>query len=676
MLPMAIAERGSTLLVLDGTEHLSLAALERLSSWIEEAPLLQILMTSRILHPLKQATIERVGPMTCADARALYMSRAIETGQQRANIIDADVDALVTILDRIPLAVELAASRAMMLSPMEFIERLAAHPDLLHHSRGLSMEEVYSWSWSQLSPNAQQALLQLCVLQSDFSVRLSEQLVQISNVYLIEDIIQELLNVGLIHVHHKARKQRLRLFETLRPFVQARLSPATRDQVLQRLMCLCQRLPQAEALEERRHVFASAYWALENDKPSRAGWLVHSALQASVKAGEPEQAIDLLEHLTTCDLSLPRPLEAFLELDRSWSMRSTGRLDRALLAVNRAESLFSSVGDQCGAVYVRVHRGHILRSRGHHIEAVSLLEALAPETGLVPVSVRLALGDSCRQIGKYEEARQQFDKARIDADGSTVELAISECMISIEHGHFSKSVSHLEQHLDTADQSQDQVLLLICLTRVHLLCGNFEEATRYFLEAQKRHAVLGRRVQRAELFALEAQLSIFNDSFPHAEACLHNYLDAAAFFGNESGQAYYRALLAQVRSERGYHIEAREMASAALRQSLRSPLSTTPIIAARLAVVCVRAGALTVAESVLEASPEPKNFLARFALDAATSHLETARDVSGATMLRRRVQQQLRDSQLSANSALGRLCQEGRPIALKPVYVDTMPKAK
>ena len=119
------------------------------------------------------------------------------------------------------------------------------------------------------------------------------------------------------------------------------------------------------------------------------------------------------------------------------------------------------------------------------------------------------------------------------------------------------------------------------------------------------------------------------------------------------------------------------MAAAALRQSLQFLLSTTPIIAARMVIVCVQDGSLGVAESVLEASPEPKNFLARFALDAALAQLETAKGTPRASMLRRRVQHQLRDSQLSSSSALGRLCLGGpRPLSLKTTYVDTMPKAQ
>ena len=96
-----------------------------------------------------------------------------------------------------------------------------------------------------------------------------------------------------------------------------------------------------------------------------------------------------------------------------------------------------------------------------------------------------------------------------------------------------------------------------------------------------------------------------------------------------------------------------------------------------MVVISVQAGALSVAESVLEAVPEPKSFLARFALDAALAHLETAKGSANAVNLRRQVQQQLRDSQLSASSALGRLCQSGsRSIALNTNYTDTMPKAQ
>jgi predicted ATPase len=172
------------LLILDNAEHVIAASARIVERLVRDVPSLTIVSTSR--EPLR-ITGERVYrlsalPIPQLDDPALARSPAIQLFVERAASVGSRVEAtselrtVATIceqLDAIPLALELAAARAPMMTPAEIARDLAVeHPDRLRlltigertaGSRHQTLSGVLDWSVALLNETERTALARLSV---------------------------------------------------------------------------------------------------------------------------------------------------------------------------------------------------------------------------------------------------------------------------------------------------------------------------------------------------------------------------------------------------------------------------------------------------------------------------------------------------------------------------------
>ena len=184
-LKSALADHAS-LLVLDNFEQLTGSSGGLVMALLEALPQLHLLLTSRrrlgldgeqafVLGGLPLPAVETPAQQVALNpALALFVdrARAVRPDFQPADRDWPTLSALVRLLDGMPLALELAASRLRGCTPAELLQRLQASTatpllDLLsragddpsgpgHHA---SLRHVMQWSWQQLKP-PQAALLQ------------------------------------------------------------------------------------------------------------------------------------------------------------------------------------------------------------------------------------------------------------------------------------------------------------------------------------------------------------------------------------------------------------------------------------------------------------------------------------------------------------------------------------
>lgn len=159
-LRLALGDR-PLLLLLDNLEQLAGAALP-LGALLTAAPALRLLVTSRAPLQIRGERIVPLGPLSAAEAALLYAERAGASGAAPATDGQA-VAALVAALDRLPLAIELAAARARSFPPDALLARLAEGLDLLSDGprdlpeRQRTLRATIGWSYALLS--AEQAAL-------------------------------------------------------------------------------------------------------------------------------------------------------------------------------------------------------------------------------------------------------------------------------------------------------------------------------------------------------------------------------------------------------------------------------------------------------------------------------------------------------------------------------------
>ena len=147
----ALAERGPLRLVVDQLDD-AVAAARTVFPALVARTQLDLICTSRIRLDLPEEQVLALGPLSDADAHTLLAAR---TGQ------DLDASVLAPILartDRLPLALELAASRLRSLGTDPHLDPELPPLDAAHRA-----------SWQRLSPRARRALEAAALYDGDIS---------------------------------------------------------------------------------------------------------------------------------------------------------------------------------------------------------------------------------------------------------------------------------------------------------------------------------------------------------------------------------------------------------------------------------------------------------------------------------------------------------------------------
>lgn len=165
-----------TVLLLDNCEHVTAPVAALAARLLDAAPRLRVLVTSRQALGLPGETVVAVTPLDDDTALRLFETRMFErTGRPLPDAHRAGAAAICRALDGLPLAVELAAARAALLSVPE-VRRLLADrfrvladakaPGPEHHR---TLRAALDWSYALLSPDKQALLRQLAVFQGGWS---------------------------------------------------------------------------------------------------------------------------------------------------------------------------------------------------------------------------------------------------------------------------------------------------------------------------------------------------------------------------------------------------------------------------------------------------------------------------------------------------------------------------
>ncbi len=218
------------LLVLDNTEQLGVAARELASALIGGVPGLSILATSR--EPLGIRGEEKIvlAPLDEIEAMALLRDRARAAAGTDIDLTDADARAIVRRVDRVPLAVELAASRLEVLSPSALLARLAERLDVLADASGAApaahrtMRATLDGSWDLLDDAERSALMQTSVFAAPFGVEAAEEVVVVVD-HEVLDLLENLVRRSLLVRNAGADgRVRLAMFETVRAWAREKLA--------------------------------------------------------------------------------------------------------------------------------------------------------------------------------------------------------------------------------------------------------------------------------------------------------------------------------------------------------------------------------------------------------------------------------------------------------------------
>jgi predicted ATPase len=201
----ALVEAGDVLVVLDNAEHLLEPVAEVVAAWLRRAPGVRILVTSRVRLRVAEESVFVVEPLCVEDGVELFLARA-PAGRERFGTpaVLRSVEELVRRLDRIPLAIELAAARSNVLKPGDLLQRLSERLDLLRGgrdapSRHATLRVALRGSWELLTESEQRALALTSVFSSSFSLAAAEAVLA-SSVGAPTEALAALADASLLRV--------------------------------------------------------------------------------------------------------------------------------------------------------------------------------------------------------------------------------------------------------------------------------------------------------------------------------------------------------------------------------------------------------------------------------------------------------------------------------------------
>lgn len=432
---LARALRGRrTLLLLDNVEHVVEAVGRLAADLVGGGDTFDLLVTSR--EPMLVAAEYEypLAPLDHADAVRLFVERALAV---RPDFTSSEaVATLCDRLDRLPLALELAAARTRAISPAALVDRVGERLDLFRGGRDVdprqhTLRATIEWSHQLLDDNERERFAQLAVFTGGCRI---EDAVAVCGTDVVD--LAALVEKSLVRLRlDDDGVDRYWMLETIREFAVERLGE----------------LPDAEDVR-RRHAYRFRERAQESWARLLTGSSAHAEferlaadegnLRAALAAlrdagdadalgqlcaalffhwyfrGDPREGVDWAR--TALELELDEGLRSELENELAALLLLLGRLDEARALVESAVARARRISDAHRLVFalatlgnVRLASGEacdVVAGRAAYEEALTLCVANGGgwyERGLL---FNLALADL--QAEDFEAARRRFGRAQ------------------------------------------------------------------------------------------------------------------------------------------------------------------------------------------------------------------------------------------------------------------------
>ncbi|HEX6393492.1 MAG TPA: tetratricopeptide repeat protein [Acidimicrobiales bacterium] len=392
----------SMLVVLDNFEQVIDAAPELLGL-LESCPNLRVLVTSRELLRVRGEVEYAIPPLEDSEAVELFCSRArVSSGEA--------VTELCRRLDKLPLALELAAARTRVLSPTQILGLLSKRLDLFKGGRALeprqrTLRATIEWSCQLLEPDELTLLSRLAVFEGGCTLQAVEEVTDAD-----VDLLQSLVDKSLLQ--HGG--ERFSMLETIREYALELLSAGGEDdEIRSRHLRWCVSFVEESERELVGPQQNEIWLRMQVEFPN-----LRAAFARTIATGDSESALRLVacrrvsqavqgpvaERLAWVEaaLSLPGEVDVLLRaraLRELGDMRRLGgELDQARIVLGEALAIQRRLCDEAESGHTAFLLGRLESAAGRSERAYEITEAaadVARRTG-----DRQALGESLAQLGE------------------------------------------------------------------------------------------------------------------------------------------------------------------------------------------------------------------------------------------------------------------------------------
>ncbi|MCO4772835.1 MAG: hypothetical protein KDA24_22575, partial [Deltaproteobacteria bacterium] len=554
-----LAARRGLLLVLDNFEQVAALAPKTVGRWLGMAPKLRVLVTSRELLRVEGERVHPVGPLSETAAVQLFIDRARSA---RASFKPSDDDRatireIVTRLDAIPLALELAASRISVLPPKKLLDRLSQRFRLLRggqrgtSSRQRTLEGAIAWSWDLLTEPERWTLAWCSTFHGGFTLEQAEEVIDLSHFDdgpWVLDTVEALMDKSLLRTRDgRTGEPRFGMFESIREFAAARLAELgvereARDKHAAGILRLGEELapdtagPEAprvhRRIDEELENFAAAYaHAAATDDWTTAGRLVLGMEPVLRRRGPAEYFARVTDEVHSHEDALAPALLARVKYALAVSQRQRGRARESIKTAWGSVRIAEDAGDAFLAATHAPGLGYALQGPDGADEAIARLrEARAYAKsigdrsleGHVLSSLALALGWAGDAKGERLCHNQALDLHR--AVGNQRMAAADAGNIAIQHaidGELEESEQWMLEAYEGFKESYDPHALQLTLGNLAALYVELDR--RDEAERALRRAIDGARKMGIVHFipvltSNYGQLRTLNGDYEGAEA--------------------------------------------------------------------------------------------------------------------------------------------------------------
>lgn len=549
------------LILLDNCEHLASACGELLNDVLSASPFVRVLATSRIplgvpgevdytVDPLPTPTDDLPSDEVIEFASVrLFLERAHNVRRDLA-ATPTDVRTVARIcreLDGLPLAIELAASRAKVLSIDDIAGRLHDRLRFLRSSRQLAaphhqtLRETIDWSYELLGAKERELLATLSVFAGGFTLESVAAICTAGDLTRAEETVSRLVESSLVVAGRRQGATRYWLLETIREYAAERLSSTGRSGELhlshaEYFLDVARRartedtVGKSEALDlldrERDNLHEAMRWtlALRSDLavPMAAAlwryWLVR---------GYRRQGLEWLEQALELPAGAPAPARSVALAGAALLARLLGDFTRAEPLAHEGVALGRAVGPPRALTAslnvlttLAASAGHFDRARGHCNESVAVARA-AGDLRLEAIALFM-LAEGSLHAGRYAAVRDIGGRALVLArtEGDTEVIAIVLARLGIAAAHdrrLEEASDHLAEAMEHARALGFPETAAWCCEGLALVAaerGDVVRAARLLGAGESLRRAGGGVVQPAEAAARQEAMARIHDSLP------------------------------------------------------------------------------------------------------------------------------------------------------------------
>ena len=514
----ALADATLTL-VIDNCEHVIEPAAEIVHRLLVECPAVTVIATSRSTLAVPGELVYPLPPLPSDEAIELFVARARD--HAAAGAVEAadpaTLSMLVDRLDRLPLAIELAAARLRSMSIDELIDRLDDRFSVLSagprtvEPRQQTLRAVVDWSHQLLEPEEQVVFRRLSVFVGGASQEAVEFVAggnDDSRGGALRDVVDRLLDQSLIRVEHTPSGTRYSMLETLRDYALERLADSgERELVLTRhaqyyadllkgamrgVIGHGQRQWLDLIARERQNIDVARELAVARQEAQLALELVAPLGWYFYMTGQLDSGTDAFADALSCPGPTDPELRAVALGLYGWLMSNGPNVEAAVNFTSEALAMTDRIGDPWARGVIANTHVMALFFAGmtdRVWEMLPMLEQLVDESGdpWVVAVTKVVRGELLQFAGKPEAAERLLFEAAEDfelvGDRFAYALTITEASeIAEMFGDYDRAAEMLERGIALADEvgfSGHPLAMRSRLGNVELLRGNIDVADRH-----------------------------------------------------------------------------------------------------------------------------------------------------------------------------------------------------